>query len=103
MSESLATLPFRYLKIGFSIICLILTHFVSANMPSSINSKSHLENVEYDSLSVNGSLDFENLLVKGQITTNGTLQCKKLKCQKFSLKRICKYPRIKGESDPNHG
>lgn len=64
-----------------SIILFGLNIPAYAKNASIINGSSNLKHQVYDSLEVNGTLTFKDLIIKGSIVINGKIQGENLKCK----------------------
>lgn len=63
------------------VVLLGLKNLAFANEISVVNGGSHLNKGKYNSLEVNGNLEFKDLVIKNLLIVNGSIQGKNLKCK----------------------
>ncbi len=74
----------RFLKLGIIFTLVLFSQFVCAN-ENVINGSVVLNNVKFESLRINGSLDFKDLVIEKKISINGSANGNNLKCQEFTI------------------
>lgn len=91
-----------FLTLGIVVICALIATKVYADT-TTINGNASLKDTAFESLTINGSLDFKNLDIKKDLKVNGSLDGNNLKCAKLKANGSVTVKNIKVKSAKING
>lgn len=92
------------MKLLFPVIMAVGANISAiAQEPEVMNGSTHLISKEYDSLSINGALTFDDLIVKNLLIVNGRIQGKSLKCTTLNSNGSIDVNGLQAQNVKSHG
>jgi hypothetical protein len=93
-----------FLKLSITFILIFFSSFVFAN-ENVINGSVNLNKVKFESLTINGNLNFKDLVIEKNISINGSANGNNLKCKEININGSLngKYIDISGKTNISGG